>query len=486
MEATIAAPLLPSARLATSFTAHVFADGLGTPRGLAVSSSGDLLVVEREGDSKITALWDDNGDGVSSVTERAVLADSASDLNHGIAIHGGFLYASSDSTVYRWPYDGSERSSLGQHTIVINNINANGQGGAPLGHWTRTLKFDAAGDLFVSVGSAGNVDADPFRSRVRRFDAAAVGASSVETPIDFLAGLVWADGLRNEVGLAFDAAGVLWGVENGADNLNRADLGGDIHNDNPGEELNRLAGPAGTFYGYPYCWSEYSLPSEHSRGRGAQWAWPSFIPEYTDAWCEANAEPPRLLLPAHSAPLGLTFFGSNASAPCTDDGGDGGFPWTPGAFPCSMRGDAFVALHGSWNRDTPIGYELVHLPFDGLGGEPTGEVVELLTHAGEGAKWPTNVRPVDVVFGLGSTLFVTSDTSDEIFEIRYNASGWSCCNPGEEAQEQRFSAAAIGGAAGAVAVVVLLGWAGWRETKRSRARRGKATPAGSATTIEKA
>ena len=52
-------------------------------------------------------------------------------------------------------------------------------------------------------------------------------------PIDFSLGEVFADGLRNEVGLAFDAHGVLWGVENGADNLVRDDLGGDIHNDNP-------------------------------------------------------------------------------------------------------------------------------------------------------------------------------------------------------------------------------------------------------------
>jgi hypothetical protein len=48
-----------------------------------------------------------------------------------------------------------------------------------------------------------------------------------------------ADGLRNEVGLRFDANGQLWGVENGADDLYRADLGGDIHNDNPGEEIVR-------------------------------------------------------------------------------------------------------------------------------------------------------------------------------------------------------------------------------------------------------
>ena len=45
-------------------------------------------------------------------------------------------------------------------------------------------------------------------------------------------------------------------IENGADNLNRADLGGDIHNDNPGEELNRFPiDNLGKHYGYPFCWT---------------------------------------------------------------------------------------------------------------------------------------------------------------------------------------------------------------------------------------
>ena len=58
---------------------------------------------------------------------------------------------------------------------------------------------------------------------------------SVSTDFDFDDGEVFADGLRNEVGLAFDKSGVLWGVENGADNLYREDLGGRIHNENPAE-----------------------------------------------------------------------------------------------------------------------------------------------------------------------------------------------------------------------------------------------------------
>lgn len=34
-----------------------------------------------------------------------------------------------------------------------------------------------------------------------------------------------------------DDKGNIWGVENGMDNLNRADLGGDIHLGNPAEEV---------------------------------------------------------------------------------------------------------------------------------------------------------------------------------------------------------------------------------------------------------
>ena len=77
--------------------------------------------------------------------------------------------------------------------------------------------------------------------------------SAVADAVDFDACAVFADGLRNEVGLAFDAGGRLWGVENSADNLRRSDLGGDIHNENPAEELNLLVD--GGFYGYPWCWT---------------------------------------------------------------------------------------------------------------------------------------------------------------------------------------------------------------------------------------
>jgi glucose/arabinose dehydrogenase len=198
---------------------------------MAVASNGDVLVVERESSiPQVRVLWDDDGDGVSSASERTVLAQM-SGLNHGIAICNGFLFASSDTQVYRWLYTEGSRTPLPDPIVVVHNINADGKGGAPMGHRTRTLAFDAVGNLYISVGSMGNVDADSHRSRIRKFPGL---CSAGDASVDFQTGETFADGLRNEVGLAFNSSSsseqVLFGVENGPDKLEREDLGGDIHN----------------------------------------------------------------------------------------------------------------------------------------------------------------------------------------------------------------------------------------------------------------
>ena len=118
-----------------------------------------------------------------------------------------------------------------------------------------------------------------------------------------------------QVGLAFDKHNVLWGVENSADRLRRNDIGGDIHNQNPAEELNRfLEEDKGKHWGYPYCWTEFDLGSYRRfgakpKGRGTPWAWPSFKVDGkpNDGWCLNNTVRPIVSLQAHSAPLGITF-----------------------------------------------------------------------------------------------------------------------------------------------------------------------------------
>ena len=92
---------------------------------------------------KIVLLKDEDGDGITDKT--VTVAEGA--FTHGIRIQSGYLYASSDSTVWRWPYDDDSYTDGGDAIepltvynaeTVIQNMNADGKGGAPLGHTTRT------------------------------------------------------------------------------------------------------------------------------------------------------------------------------------------------------------------------------------------------------------------------------------------------------------------------------------------------------------
>jgi glucose/arabinose dehydrogenase len=262
------------------------------------------------------------------------------------------------------------------------------------------LLFDRDGNLYVSVGSASNVDTDTTRSRIIRYPASALGGAST-----FAQGEAFATGLRNEVGIALDGQGRIWGVENGIDNLTRNDLGGDIHTDNPGEELNLFA-QAGRFYGYPYCWSEFSLPTGTGRGRGTQWADPSTMNDGThgDAWCRntSNVVPPVLVMQAHSAPLDVKFY-------------------TGDTFPSDMNGTAIITFHGSWDRSPATGYKVVRVPF-ASNGMPSGDPTPLLEYAGSGdngAGWPH--RPVGMEIGRDGRLFITSDASGIVIAIGHDA-----------------------------------------------------------------
>jgi glucose/arabinose dehydrogenase len=220
----------------SDFCAYPIPVTIDQARTVLAIGEADFLALER-GTESVVYFHDTNGDGLADA--RHVVA-TASSLNHGLDVYNGHLYASSDSQVYRWPLsNNSFLEAVGVAEMVIDNINADGVGGAPQGHTTRTLAFDDFGRLYVSVGSYDNIDNDSFRSRIRRFD---LGNDSSSFPLDFLGGQVFADGLRNEVGLSFDRHGDLWGVENSADKLDRQDLGGDVlTEDNPVRTLQHVA-----------------------------------------------------------------------------------------------------------------------------------------------------------------------------------------------------------------------------------------------------
>ncbi|KAL9627673.1 MAG: hypothetical protein Q9164_007530 [Protoblastenia rupestris] len=120
-------------------------------------------------------------------------------------------------------------------------------------------------------------------------------------------------GLRNSVGLAeHPDTGGIYSVENSADEIMRE--GEDVHQDNPGEELNfhgYLNGteysPQGSNYGYPYCfaaWKPEDLPQNDDLGVGSNFATGDQNSAINDTFC-AEYTTPRLTFQAHTAPLDI-------------------------------------------------------------------------------------------------------------------------------------------------------------------------------------
>jgi glucose/arabinose dehydrogenase len=106
---------------------------------------------------------------------------------------------------------------------------------------------------------------------------------------------------------------------------------------------------------------------------------------------------PDVLIQAHSAPVGIAFY----------DGSQ---------FPAEYRGEAFVALHGSWNRSLRTGYKVVRLRFDGT--YPTGVYEDFLTGfvASDQAVWG---RPVGLTVMHDGSLLVSEDANGTIWRITY-------------------------------------------------------------------
>ena len=370
------------------YCVYVFASAVGRARQMAFAPNGDLFV----NNGSVTVLFDDDGNGASSDAERATFA-TAPDLNHGIAFSrdAAHVYASSATTVYRWRYTTGARRASGAAEVVVSGI-------PPGGHVTRTLVFDSRGRLYVSVGSASNVDEDPTaiqtRSQIRRFD---IPAALPSGGISYATGTVVASGMRNEVGLYMDARDRIWSVENGRDMLTG---NGDIHNGNPGEEVNLVDSTGSTYFGYPSCFTEFQM--QGGMGPGTQWADATLqaANRKTDAWCRdaAQVHSPAFALPAHWAPLGILEYQGSA---------------------LPLGHDLIVTAHGSWNSDTPVGRVLARLH---RSGDAITSFEPIIGERGPDSalrqgQW--SARPVDVREAPDGTLYFSDDAGSRVFKVSY-------------------------------------------------------------------
>lgn len=381
------------------FFGEKYGEDVPMPRTLLLDEAGDILVVS-ESTGQIFAISETTGENGSTIISNSLILDRGElGLNHGLTFHEGYLYASSISHVYRWPYVPGQQTIIEDPPqIVVHNIPA----GTTTFHKTRSLAIDNQGRLYVHCGSDDNIDPVSSRAKIRRFNLVNIPNGGW----DFSYGLIFADGVRNTVAIGFDLNGVLWGGNNAASSLDRPDLG-DIDDRNPGEDLNKFNDTnLGRFYGFPYCFTAWNISGYEV---GTQFVWPTFMDRYTDEWCQnpENNKKPVMVLPAHEAPMGIHFY---------DGRGCGEFE---GSFPCEATGDAFMALHGATAGYTPTGYRVVLLPMDKSTGDPTGEVVNIIYDADVPTCGRECFRPVSVTFNNQGHLIVSSDDSNELFRVKY-------------------------------------------------------------------
>jgi glucose/arabinose dehydrogenase len=282
-----------------------------------------------------------------------------------------WIYVATPGSVVRFPYRSGDLKASGPAETVVAKLPARG------GHLTRDIAFSPDDKtMFVSVGSATN-DAEltsTFAARLR-------GASwDVEQDrADVLAfdpegghKRVFATGLRNCSGLTVQpGSAALWCAVNERDGL-----GDDL----PPDFATRVA--EGEFFGWPWF---YIGAQEDPRHKGER---PDLAGKVTV---------PDVLFQPHSAPLGITFY-------------------EDGQFPPDFKGDAFVALHGSWNRAKRTGYKVVRLLMKD--GRPTGVYEDFLTGcvADDASVWG---RPVDVAVTKDGALLVTDDEGGAIWRVSY-------------------------------------------------------------------
>lgn len=370
-----AVPVLPS-----GFEAELVASGIESPRTIRVAPNGDIFVADSRADQiRIYRLKD----GQAEIDKEGIFVKGLHQP-YGIAFYPPgpepeWIYIGNSHSVVRFPYENGDMATSGEPEVIVDHI-------PEAHHWTRDIVFSADGSrLFLAVGSGSNIALD---MAPQPFSKGGLDAWKKEKPL----GATWdteerradvlsytpegkdekilATGLRNCSGMTLQPGnGAVWCVVNERDGL-----GDNV----PFDYATSVK--EGGFYGWPWY---YIGANEDPRRKG----------ERTDLASEVSL--PDVLFQAHSAPLGITFYEGSA-------------------FPSKYRGNAFVTLHGSWNRSGRTGYKVVMLPFKD--GKPTGEYQDFMTGfvLSDEEVWG---RPVGIAMAKDGSLLVSEDGNGTIWRI---------------------------------------------------------------------
>ncbi|WP_442316531.1 PQQ-dependent sugar dehydrogenase [Alcanivorax hongdengensis] len=335
------------------FSVSVYAADVENARQMAQAPDGTVFVGSRKA-GQVWALRDSDGDGKAD--QRWQIADSLT-LPSGVAYRNGTLYVAAVSRILAWPAILDHLAAPPAPQVRYADFPTDTH------HGWKYLDFLPNGELIVPVGAPCNIcdPALPYAS----IQALDLSTGSLRT---------LALGVRNSVGFALRPGNnELWFTDNGRDWL------GDSH---PADELNRLV-KAGDHFGYPYIHGGDTPDPEFGKGKSP-----------------ADYRKPALLIPAHHAPLGMTFYTGNQ-------------------FPAAYRGDIFIAEHGSWNRSERAGYRVTRVRLS-----PDGEVTDYQPFVSGwlhesllgGKYWG---RPADVMVSADGSLLISDDSANAIYRVRW-------------------------------------------------------------------
>lgn len=375
---------------AEGLSVAAFATDLDHPRNIVVLPNGDVLVAEsnspdRETDgiqdwiarrliersngggksaNRITLLRDADGDGVAET--RSVLLEGLNSP-YGMALVKDKLYVANTDAVMVYPFaPGQTRiDAKGEKVIPL-------PAQSPNGHWTRNLAYDPKDNmLYVTIGSNSNIGENGMKGEEHRAQIKQLDLTRGEN-------IIYAYGLRNPTGLAFNPiSGTLWTTVNERDMLG---------SDGPPDYM--TTADFGTFYGWPYFYWGQNEDQRVTQSRPD-------LKQYSKR--------PDYALGPHVAALGMAFSPGKALGEAFANG-------------------AFVALHGSWNREPKAGYSVVFVPFNQRG-FPVEKVKPKTVLGGFLSKDEKTAsgRPAAVAFDAQGMLLVADDSGNTIWRVTPSA-----------------------------------------------------------------
>jgi len=287
---------------------------------------------------------------------------------HGMQVKDGWLWFTTSGGVHKAQISNPPKAAQDVEDVLT---------GLPSGgHWWRSILVTNDG-FFTSIGDSGNINdlRDSDREKIWKY------------ALDGKSRTLWCSGIRNTEKLLFKpGTDELYGCDQGSDNFGKTL--GETEGRNqpvtdfyPPDEFNKYV--QGNFYGHPFVVGNRIPRYEYMKNQD--------IVELA-----ASTVPPIWAFGAHWAADGWTFVEKSGFGPQFD-------------------GDAFIALHGSWNRTVKAGYRIEHLMFDKVIKEPFGSQLMVST---QGENDEVLARPVDVAIepSTGDLLF-SEDMGNRIFRI---------------------------------------------------------------------